>query len=136
MPILGGFMSSDNISVCPARQDLAALKSQLAEATAARDEAQRAYDWLAKPAALLDEAVAYHAAEKAVHDAQLVTWYTNGCSGERPPVPPSLLLAEQRIGEARRDLGASTTALDVAASGLQVANEHLAELHIRHRGAL
>jgi len=36
----------------------------------------------------------------------------------------------------RRDLGASATALEIAASGLRAANEHLAELHARHRGAL
>jgi|SRR6516162_3749561 hypothetical protein len=43
---------------------------------------------------------------------------------------------ERQIGDLRRDLGASVTALEIAASGLQAANEHLAELHIRHRGAL
>ena len=76
-------MSIDNISAWQARQELATLNEWLAEATAARDEAQVAFDRLAKPAALLEEAVAIHAAEKATHDAQLVVWYTNGCSGDR-----------------------------------------------------
>ena len=119
-----------------ARAELAALNAQLAEAMAARDEAQLAYDRLAKPQRLLEEAVAQHAAEKAVHDAQLVEWYTNGCVGARPPAPPSLLLDEHRIGEAKRDLGAADTALEAAASGLQAANEDLARLSLRHRGAV
>jgi hypothetical protein len=123
----GIYMPLDTVSNS-ARAELAAVNAQLVEAMAKRDEAQHAHDRLAKPARLLEEAVAQHAAEKAVHDAQLVEWYTNGCNGARPPAPPSLLLAEHRIGEARRDLGASETALEAAKNALQAANEDLARL--------
>jgi hypothetical protein len=129
-------MPFDNNSAYQARRELAILSELIAEATTARDEAQQTYDRLAKPASLLEEAVTQHAAEKAIHDAQLVVWYNNGCIGERPSTPSSLLLAEHRIGEARRDLGASATALEIAMSGLRAASEHLAELHLRYRGAL
>jgi tetratricopeptide (TPR) repeat protein len=117
------------------RQELAALNAQLAEAAAARDRAQSVIDRLAKPQKLLEEAVVQHAAEKADFDARLVEWYTNGCPGERPPTPPSLLLAEHRIGEARRDLGANENALETARDALQAAAEDLAN-SAQQQGAL
>jgi hypothetical protein len=119
-----------------ARSELAALSRQIAGAVAARDQAQQAHDRLAKPAALLEEAVAAHAAEKAAHDAQLVEWYSNGCAGDRPPTPPSLLQAEHRIGELRRDIGANDGAMQAAAEALGRANEALAGLSLQHRSAL
>jgi len=116
-----------------ARDALAATNARLAEAKAVRDEAQQAHDRLVRPAQLLEEAIAAHAIEKLAFDSRLVDWYQRGCCGERPVTPPSLLLAEHRIGEARRDLGASENALQDAADALQRANEDLAILSGEHR---
>ena len=126
----------DNFSVCPARQELAALNQQLAEASAARDAAQESYDRLERPTRLLADVSGEYAAEKALYDAAIVVWYESGCPGVRPDVPSPMLEFERQLGDLRRDLGASATALEFAASGLRAANEHLAELHARHRGAL
>ena len=82
-----------------ARDELSAVNELLGEATAARNAAQQAYDRLEKPAALLDEAVEALAVEESVYKAELVAWYSNGCIGLRPAVPPSLEAAERRVGE-------------------------------------
>ena len=86
-----------------ARDELSAVNELLGEATAARNAAQQAYDRLEKPAALLDEAVEALAVEESVYKAELVAWYSNGCIGLRPAVPPSLEAAERRVGELGRD---------------------------------
>jgi hypothetical protein len=55
-------------------------------------------------------------------------WYQSGCPGVRPDVPPRMVELERQLGDLRGDLSASAIALEIAASGLQAANEVLAEL--------
>jgi len=120
----------------PSRQELIALNKRLTKATAARDAAQESYDRLERPTRLLTDVSREHAAEKALHDAAIVVWYESGCPGVRPDVPSRMIELERQLGDLRRDLGASAIALEIAASGLQAANEHLAEQQVRQRGAL
>jgi hypothetical protein len=119
-----------------ARAELVAINVQLVEATAIRDGKQEAVNRLSRPALQLEEANAAHAVEKAVHDAQIKAWYSNGCEGPRPAVPLSLEMAERNIGECRRDLGATDDALETAKRELQEANDVVVALHQRHRNAL
>jgi hypothetical protein len=112
----------------PSRQELIALNEHLAEATAARDAAQESYDRLERPTRLLTDVSREYAAEKAVHDAAIVVWYQSGCPGVRPDVPSRMVELERQLGDLRGDLSASAIALEIAASGLQAANEVLAEL--------
>jgi hypothetical protein len=114
-----------------ARAELTAVNKLLSEATAIRDEKQQTVDRLSRPTAQLDEAKADHAVEKAAYDAQLVTWYGNGCAGARPEVPSSLLSAEQGIGEAQRDLDAIGGSLEAAKAARDAANERVAEISNR-----
>jgi hypothetical protein len=90
-------MPLDTASACQARQALAALNAQIAEATAARDVAQRAHDRLAKPAAMLEEAVAAHAAEKASHDERREN--RSARSWEREMEIPTIIERNRRIAE-------------------------------------
>jgi hypothetical protein len=119
-----------------ARSELAAINTQLTEATKARDAAQEAHDRLAKPALLLDEAKEVLVAEQKAHGADVTAWYTNGCVGPRPPLPSSLEEAERKIGELTRDKDANEPDLETAAGGLQAAIEHHEEISVRQRGAL
>jgi len=128
-------MPLDNFSAY-SRQELAAVNDLIAEGTTARDQARQMHDRLEQPTRLLGEVLQEYAVEKALHDAAIAAWYGSGCPGDRPDLPSRMIELERQIGDLRRDLGASMTALEIAASGLQAANEHLAELHIRHRGAL
>ena len=88
-------MPLDNFSVCPARQELAALNQQLAEASAARDAAQESYDRLERPTRLLADVSGEYAAEKALYDAAIVVWYESGCPGVRPDVPSRMIELER-----------------------------------------
>jgi hypothetical protein len=119
-----------------ARAELAAINVQLAEAVTIRAGKQEAVDRLSRPAARLEAAVAAHAVEKAVYDAEIKTWYSNGCVGARPAVPLSLEMAERNIGEARRDLGATDDALETAKRELQEANDVVVALQLRQRNPL
>jgi hypothetical protein len=126
------FMPFDTFSAYQGRQELAALNEQLAAATEVRNKAQQAFDWVALPASLLENAAAEHLAEKSAYDAMVVDWYTEGCVGERPPVPASLVQVERRIGELRSDLGASEHALETAGEAVQTASVNLARVSDRH----
>jgi hypothetical protein len=119
-----------------ARSELAAISTQLAEATAARDAAQEAYDWLAKPSALLREAKAAHAVEEGLHKAQVTTWYSSGCPGARPAPSYRMMELERQLGDLHSDLGANEQALEIATSGLQAATLHLAEIQARKKSSL
>ena len=116
-------MTIDNILAYPARQELTALNKQLAEATAARDAAQAAYDRLERPNQLLTEVLRDYAVEKALFDAAIVVWYETGCFGARPELPSRMVELERQLGDLRRDLGLSAcvrTTSDCTARPLDV----------------
>jgi hypothetical protein len=119
-----------------ARQELSRLNSEIASATADRDEAQRQVNRLERPTALLAEAVQEHAAEKVAHDAAVVVWYQGGAIGSRPAPSPAMLELERRIGELHQDVGASGDALKSAQTALDAQNAHLGQLALARQSAL
>jgi hypothetical protein len=127
----------DNISAYhAARKELCQLHDEVISAQQGRDAAQERFDRLERPAQEIEKAIVAHAAEKASYDHQVVSWYESGCIGQRPVTPPSLLLAEHRIGEIRRDIGASTPTLEAARQALDEQNRILGSLAVRKQSAI
>jgi hypothetical protein len=120
----------------PVRAELIALSEAILSATGERDEAQAAYDRLEKPAHQLTEAMQEYATEKALYDGRIVAWYEGSCPGARPEPTIRMLELDRKLGELRRDIGASDGALASARSALDAANVRRGELQQRHASAM
>jgi multidrug resistance efflux pump len=113
-----------------ARQELSCLNSEIASATADRDEAQGRVSRLERPTALLAEVTHEYAVAKAAHDAAVIAWYQGGAIGSRPAPSPAMLELERRIGELHQDVGASGDALQSAQTALDAQNVHLGQFSL------
>src|SRR5215471_1873209 len=96
-------MPLDNASAYRARQELATVNELIAAVQGARDVAHQAVNRFERPAAEVQIARAELAAQKALHDAEIVSWYEAGCSGDHPQTPLELLRLQH--GDQQQEAG-------------------------------